>query len=203
MSLVLNGTTGIVSANIQDGTITGSDIAGTTIVGANIANGTITSTQLAQPFTLESAVPASGSSIFFNGIPSWAKKITLMLDSVSLAGTAFILVRLGTSSSVEATGYKSQLSITNVGSATANSTIGFICHYSEAAASSSGAMTISHMGNNLWVSSGTYAWLGGSNNSTIMSGGSKQLSGVLTRIQILSSTGLDTFDAGTFNIMYE
>jgi hypothetical protein len=46
MALALNGGTGIVSANIQDGTIVSADIAAGTILGSNIAAGTITADKL-------------------------------------------------------------------------------------------------------------------------------------------------------------
>jgi len=192
------GNSGFTTADIfsvnGSGAITGATISGATINSSILNGGSI---------TLGTAVAAtSGTSINYTGLPSWVKRVSVMFDGISISGNNYILVRLGTSSGYEATGYKSQLAITNTGSATANSTAGFIMHYNEAISTSSGTMTLSHMGNNLWTSSGTYSWTG-STNSTIMSGGSKQLGGVLDRIQILAANGTDTFDAGSVNIMYE
>jgi hypothetical protein len=172
-------------------------------VTTTLANGIVTPAKLSQPMTLMTGVAASTASVVYTGIPSWAKRITIMFYEISITGANHILVRLGTPSGFEQTGYKSQMTILNAGSSTAGSTIGFIMHWPEPNSFSNGTMTISHMGSNVWTSSGTYQWTG-SSNSTIVSGGSKVLTtGVLDRVQILSGNGSDTFDSGSVNVMYE
>ena len=206
MPLTLNGAGtigGLTAGGLPDDCIVAADIASNAVTTAKINDAAVTTAKLAQPLTLATAQNStSGTAINFTGIPNWVKRVSIMFDNVSISGNNYILVRLGTSSGYESTGYRSQMAITNTTSVSTNSTIGFIMHYPENASTSSGTMTLSHMGNNLWTSSGTYCWIG-STNSTIMSGGSKQLSGVLDRIQILAFNGTDTFDSGSINIMYE
>ena len=47
----------------------------------------------------------SGTAIDFTGIPSWVKRITVMLDGVSTNGTSIPLIQLGDSGGIETTGY--------------------------------------------------------------------------------------------------
>jgi hypothetical protein len=57
-----------------------------------------------QRITQGTAVTCAGqTSIDFTGIPSWAKKITLMLNGVSTSGTSIIQVQLGDSGGIENT----------------------------------------------------------------------------------------------------
>ena len=52
------------------------------------ADGSITPAKLSQPFTSGTAVTStSGTAIDFTGIPSWVKRITVMLNGVSTSGT--------------------------------------------------------------------------------------------------------------------
>ena len=200
MSLVLNGTTGIVSANIQDGTITGSDIAGTTIVAANIANGTITPTQLARPLTLGTSVSVSGTSVDFTGLPNWLNKVTVILNGVSSSGSSLMQVQIG-SGSITTTGYNSGAWTSN----TANSgliTSGFVLSgVNNTAAIYYGSLFLVRQTNNIWVESHS---LGGPVASyQSVGGGSVSLGGILDRLRLTTVNGTDTFDAGTVNIMYE
>ena len=169
------------------------------------SNGTSSapSWQLVSAITSGTAVAStSGTAIDFTGIPSWAKRITVMFNEVSISGTANILIRLGTSGGFESSGYESQTAVVNTASNTANSTAGFIIYGNLAAKELSGIMTISNLSGNIWTASGTFSSLGGT-NSVAISGGKKQTSSVLDRIQILASNGTDTFDLGSINIMYE
>jgi len=181
------------SGVITGSTFSGATISGSTITSSTVDGGTITSAT-AQAST-------SGTAIDFTGIPSWVKRVTVMLNEVSLSSTSHILIQLGISSGIENTSYKSQSSVINTAVATINSTSGFVVYAASGAASASGSMAISSMTGNLWASAGGYAHLG-TTASAIVSGGVKQLGGVLDRIRI-TSTGADTFDAGSINIMYE
>lgn len=181
-------------------------------VTTTLANGIVTPAKLSQPMTQRTQVtaPTASSLIQYTGIPSWVKRITLMFRGISINGNNHILVLVGTSTNLYLlSGYSSQLSITNTGSSTAASTSGFIMHWPEANSASHGTMTLSYLGNNgsgdIWTSSGTFAWHGGSTASTIFSGGSVQLpSGTtLDRVAINSANGSDYFDAGSVNIIYE
>ena len=47
----------------------------------------------------------SGTAILFTGIPSWAKRVTVMLSGISTNGTSIPQIQLGTSSGPTTTGY--------------------------------------------------------------------------------------------------
>ena len=139
------------------------------------------------------------TSVDFTGIPSWVKRITVMFSAVSGNGTSAFLIQLGDSGGIEATGYVSSAS-SNASAAT--STTGFIVTgVVVAATSQNGAVVLSRIDTNSWVSQGS---LGFSNASSVnVSGGSKTLSDTLTQIRITTVNGTDQFDAGVVNISYE
>lgn len=166
------------------------------------ASGAVTLTNGGAITLAAAQATTSGTSVDFTGIPSWAKRITVMFNEVSISGASHLLIRLGTSGGFESSGYESQTAVVNTASNTANSTAGFIIYGNLAAKELSGIMTISNLSGNIWTASGTFSSLGGTNSVSI-SGGKKQTSSVLDRIQILASNGTDTFDLGSINIMYE
>jgi hypothetical protein len=145
----------------------------------------------------------SGTAVNFTSIPAWAKKITLSFAGVSISGTNDILIRLGDSGGLEATGYLSSSSLSGTSSvATINSTTDFRVTSGANAAIWHGSVTFTLLdsGTNHWVASGAFAR---SDAERVLSvAGSKALSGALDRVGVLPS-GADTFDAGSINIQYE
>ena len=189
------------------GTITGISAGGLPddcITTAEIAGSAVTTAKLAQPFTLGTAVAAtSGTAIDFTGIPSWTKRITLIINGFSTSGASGYLVRLGTSSGVASTGYNSISVFTGAATGGASSMSGFLLNSGGGANLTYGHVTITKISGNIWVSSvsagitdgvGNYVWLGGGNIS---------LSSDLDRLRLTTVNGTDTFDAGLINIMYE
>lgn len=146
----------------------------------------------------------SGIAIDFTSIPPWAKRVTLMINNISTTGTNVIGFQLG-AGSVDATStYGGACSTINAANATnivANTTMGTFVASVVASVFYSGRITLSHMGSNLWVWDGVVN-PNGANNSFFLSG-TKSLSGALDRVRFTTSTGVDTFDNGSFNIMYE
>lgn len=142
---------------------------------------------------------ASGTAVDVTGIPSWAQRVTVLLDGVSLSGTASILIQLGTSSGIETSSYagsgRRSTSMTS-------STAGFIVLTSAATQAPSGALVLYLMNasTNKWVANGNFA---GSDSNNYDTAGVKSLAAALDRIRVTSSNGTDTFDAGTINIMWE
>lgn len=139
----------------------------------------------------------AGTSIDFTGIPSWVKRITVTTNGVSKNSTGSLLFQIGTSSGIENTGYTS--AGTNfVGNVT--STAGFIVADGAAAYANYGHLVLTNVSGNVWVAS-----FAGSIGSTIflLGSGTKTLSGVLDRVRMTTSSGTDTFDAGSVNILYE
>lgn len=145
----------------------------------------------------------SGTSIDFTGIPSWAKRITVMFNGVSAtSATPFGLVQLG-SGSVTNSGYASTIVTTLSGSSVATSfTAGFgFFNFAAATDTVSGTVVLTSLGSNVWVASGTLTQVGAARG--VMTAGNITLSGALDRVRITTSDGTTTFDAGSINIMYE
>lgn len=159
--------------------------------------------------TLNGAVPSpvlgtaisatSGTAIDFTGIPSWAKRVTVMFNQVSTSGTSNLLVQVG-SGSLTTSAY---LSSSASGATTVASAAGFVATVSIAAASAViGHMVLTNITGNVWVSSHTI----GANSANITSSGggaTPVLSGALDRIRVTTVNGTDTFDSGFINIMWE
>jgi hypothetical protein len=149
------------------------------------------------------AVSASGTSVDFTGIPSWAKKITVMLSGVSTNGTSIPQVQLGDAGGIETTGYSATaVGITGVGTSANSFTAGFglIAASHLATHTYFGFVQFNLIGSNNWTAVGNLAipTVAG----TMVAGG-KTLSDTLTQVRITTVNGTDTFDAGTINIMYE
>lgn len=142
----------------------------------------------------------SGTQFDFTGLPTGLNEIVVSFDGVSLSGTDHLLVQLGTSGGVDATGYVSTSALVFAGAAiqSANSTTGFVLFIGDAARSFSGQLIIRRMSGNKWTQSHTNVH---SATSVITGAGIKTLSGEIDRIRILA-TGANTFDAGSVNISY-
>ena len=146
----------------------------------------------------------SGTSIDFTGIPSWAKRITVMFNGVSTSGTSPVQIQLGDSGGVETTGYAGtatyHITATNAGAMSS----GFLVEPSpnaSAAGVRNGQAVFSLLGGNTWV---FLSGMGRSDNGSITLGfGSKTISDTLTQVRITTVNGTDTFDDGSINILYE
>lgn len=137
----------------------------------------------------------SGTSIDFTSIPSWVKRITVMLNGVSTSGTARVQVQLGTSGGFVTTGYASYTS-----DAGSTSTTGLIVGGASASDTRVGAITILQQDANKWVASGV---TNSSTSSGYLNVGNITLAAALDRVRITTTNGTDTFDAGSVNILYE
>lgn len=147
----------------------------------------------------------SGTSIDFTGIPSWAKRITVMLSGVSTSGTSNWLIQLGTASGVENTGY---LSVGTFLGATVNGTnytAGFGLVINGATHVMQGQIILSLLSSstNTWTCLGSLAGSGGGAGYIYSTSGAKSLTTTLDRVRLTTVNGTDTFDAGSVNIMYE
>lgn len=152
--------------------------------------------------TLGTAVAStSGTSIDFTGLPSWIKRITVMLSGVSTNSTSNFLFQIG-SGSVTTSGYASRATyFQSTALSGGNSTAGFIAGNFGAANTQSGAITLTLLASNTWVATGYLA--DSSSNATSIGGTSSALGGALDRVRITTVGGTDTFDAGSVNILYE
>ena len=153
-----------------------------------------------------SQASTSGTSIDFTSIPSWVKRITVMLNGVSTNGSSQLQIQIG-NGSFSTSGYASGASYAgSAGQFTPSLiTTGLILEPTGGCGASAvryGSGFISLIGSNTWVSQtnvyGTIALCTSSG-----SGVSPALGGSLDRVRITTVNGTDTFDAGSINILYE
>ena len=201
MAVTLNAstTTGLVQSadtsgeiNLQSNGTTKLSVLSTGVSGV-ITQGTV-------------ATSTSGTSIDFLTIPSWVKRITVMLSGVSTSSTSILLVQLGDSGGVENTGYVSQAgTVFNTNNTTRGSSFttgfGLYGQTSDATYTFTGVLIIFNITGTTFLASGSS--LESTNVSVSTLSGSKTLSGTLDRVRITTVNGTDTFDAGTINILYE
>ena len=145
----------------------------------------------------------SGTSIDFTGLPSWVKRITVMFDGVSTNGVSNMQIQLGTSSGVQTTGYNCIYSYNGPSNSGGAVTTGFPIFQNNAADTKQGHAIFVLLNNNVWVGNGNFGNLGGQPGYSMLTAGSKSLGGTLDRVRITTTSGTDTFDAGSINILYE
>jgi hypothetical protein len=148
----------------------------------------------------------SGTSINFNSIPSWVKRVTCILSSVQVSGASTILVQLGTSGGVVTSGYTNtagSINTTNNTTRGAASTSGILTYGGGSASAYvfSGSIVFVTLGSNIWIASGTTN--NSFNNDSTTTAGRVSLGGTLDRVRFFTTNGTDTFTAGSVNIMYE
>jgi hypothetical protein len=196
MPITINGTgtvAGITAGGLPDGCV----------VAADIADANVTPAKLSQPLTLAtSQATTSGANVDFTDIPSWARRITVILNGASLNGSAHLLIQIG-AGSITSSGYISGSNYLTGGTATgfANSGAGIVLITGSTANAVTGSVVFTLQTGNTWVAAGTYVF----DNLTTTNGftaGKVTLSGALDRLRI-TNTATDTFDAGSVNIMYE
>jgi len=146
----------------------------------------------------------SGTSIDFTSIPSWVKRITIMLQGVSTASTGAVVFRIGTGGTPTTTGYTSV--VTNAFSPnavnTATNTTGFFLGGADPSYVYNGIIVITNLTGNTWCCFGVIGNVV-TTPYTAQMAGSVTLAGVLNMFRMTTTGGTDTFDAGSVNIMYE
>jgi hypothetical protein len=151
--------------------------------------------------TLATAQSASGTAVNFTSIPSWAKRITVMLSGVSTSGSSNIQIQLGNVTFVTS-GYASS---NTAGGNTVNTTSATTGHLLATSVGQTmlfnGHAVFTNISSNLWVGSSNI--LSTFNLSFSVGASNITLSSTLDRIRITTVNGTDTFDAGTINISYE
>jgi hypothetical protein len=180
-TLTTSGITGNLIGNVT-GDVTGN------VTGSLTSGGSL---------TLATEQAASGTSVDFTGIPSWAKRITVMFKGVSTNGSSPVMVRLGTASGIVTSGY--------LGSANEQS---FTDGFTDAITGGSpllrhGMHIITLIESSSWVSTVAMGASGISAPSNIIGGFSVNISGTLDKLRVTTQNGTDTFDAGIINISFE
>ena len=187
------------------------DTSGTVSIAAPAIAGSNTLTLLAATATnsvntLGTAVATtSGTSIDFTGLPSWIKRIIIMLQGVSTNSSAGLRIQIG-AGSVQTSAYLGAATTTPAGSATSgnNFSSGFdVTPGAQSAASvHDGIITLVALNSsNIWMMSSSI----GREDAVAAAYGAGKVtaSGTLDRVRITTTNGTDTFDAGSVNILYE
>jgi hypothetical protein len=154
------------------------------------------------PLISGTAQAASGPTVSFTGIPSWAKRITVLLSAITTVASGTPAIRAG-AGSYEATGYESINS--NIQTSTAASSASVNTSWDLVTAGNS---TYTYTGNIVItkVTGTTYTICSQLRFNTTLSTfttGYKTFSGNISQLQLCMSTGTDTFNGGTINVMYE
>jgi hypothetical protein len=155
-------------------------------------------------FSGTAVASTSGTSIDFTGIPAGVKRITVMCNGISKSSSANFLFQLGDSGGIETTGYVGNGIATTAGPTVVNvsSTAGFpMAGDAVGTALVYGSIVFTLLGSNAWIANGLMTTGNGIYNTSIS--GSKTLSDTLDRVRITTTSGTDTFDAGSINILYE
>jgi hypothetical protein len=215
MAVTINGSTGITTNGISD--TTGTDalnnvtVAGTlAVTGNSTFTGTITgsSTVAGATGTLYPLVSGtvqattSGTSITFTGIPSWVKRITVMIAGVSTAATSNYLIQLVTGGGTVSSGYNSGANGGTSGIATATATNGFLVSGTlNANDIQGGVVTICNVTSNIWCYSSVLNTA--SSTGRFQSAGGNVNAGAAVTGLIFTTVAGSTFTAGNVNILYE
>jgi len=158
---------------------------------------------------LSSANTGSGASSYtFSSIPAGVKEVTFWLNSVRSAGSAGMIIQLGTSGGLVTSGYKPNQSGTNQGTTqsaallnASNYDEGF--GYSMETQTYHGFITFTRVSSsgNTWVMNGQIGSGSNSNliyNRTLQGVGLKALSGELTQVRFKTTN--NTFTSGTIQM---
>lgn len=183
--------------------------SGTTQTAGNNSTKLATTEYVDRKFTGGTAVATtSGTAIDFTGIPSWAKRITVLFNQVGISNSDKILLRVG-SGSIVTSGYTSACSALysagdGVGNGIGTNTTGFLFDTNDGAFALSGSVEIFNLSGNLYVSNGSIGSVSGSATPmNQLQTGTITLSGALDRIRLTTVSGTAVFDSGSINIMYE
>ena len=204
MPITINGSTGISGVDGSAGTpaLIGSDADTGLVFAAGRVQASLNGTAANVGLVLGTAVATtSGTAIDITGIPSWARRITVMFGFVSTNGSSIFLLQVG-SGSVQTTGYSGTIW---TDASAGQFTTGFpVFSPVSAANNAAGIVQLVLMGTNIWAQSGNLVF-GNIQSTGWSSAGCLQstLSGALDRIRLTTVNGTDAFDGGSINILYE
>jgi hypothetical protein len=206
----ISGTTMDVTVAPSIGTIQVGQVITGTGVSANTrieALGTGTGGTGTYTVSVSQAVASttiSTNGFEYQGIPSWVNRITVMFDAVTLSGTDSILVQLGDSGGIEATGYAGGGTRITTLNAVAGAvfTTGFGFNNNIASVGYSGTLVLTQIGGVTQRNFTAMGMISGSSDAVCSCSGRKTTSTTLDRVRITVS-GTNTFLAGSVNIMWE
>jgi hypothetical protein len=144
---------------------------------------------------------SGGTVIIHDGIPTWAKRVTILYSGLSTNGTNPIVIQAG-SGTFKTTGY---LGAAAVVEGATGYTVGFGIGNSNVSNADlhhgTIVLNLLNVSTNTWIASGTAAR--SDSVEAGFTGGAVSLAGVLDRIRFTTVGGTDLFDAGVTNILWE
>ena len=201
--------TGVISTTtLTASAVTGTIAVGQVITGTGVTAGTVITAFVsgtpggAGTYTVSVSQTVSSTTITIVGlnflsIPSWVKRVTVMLNVVSTNGSSQPILRIGPSGGVETSGYLGS-------TGTTANTVGIaLCDGFSSGGAINGAivLTLLNSSTNLFAIAGS---TGRSDTAaSVAIGGSKALAGVLSQLSLTTTGGVDTFDDGSINILFE
>lgn len=188
-----------ISVTNGDGVSGNPTIANSGVLSVNGSSGAVTLP--AGGTWLATATISGGTSYNLSGWAASSRVITLIINNVSLSGSALLKVRLGAASSPQSSGYQYVVMRTAAGSTAGNIwTDGITINTSGSTQVVCAIITMYNITGNTWVIAHNGAFTTGTLTTT--GSGNVTLSGTLDIIQITSSS-TDTIDSGTASIIYQ
>lgn len=192
MSVTISGSTGVSLCDTNS------------VPTAAIQSQAATPAKLSQPLTAGTVQnTTSGTSVSFTSIPSWVKRITLLLVGVSLSGTSQPRIRIGTGGTPTTSGYTGITAAHVTGTTISSLASGFDVQSTFATATNTftGRVQLTLQTGNVWVCDAALAV--GSSVGWAEIIGTVTLAGTLDNVSLTTVNGTDTFDSGSVNILYE
>lgn len=150
------------------------------------------------------------TNVDFTSIPSWAKRVTVMLNAISLSSVTpdfYLQLGYGATPTFENTNYiANSAQINSAGSTGFNGNITtafLICRAMSLVADTiSGVVVLTNVSGNIWTMMGNNSR--NASQAVTYAAGVKTISGgALSAVRVLHSGTTETFDAGSINILYE
>ena len=203
ITAIANGGTGATTATAALAALLPSQ--GGNVGKSLVTDGTAATWSNVSGITNSTAVAStSGTAIDFTGIPSTAKRVTVMFNGVSTNGTSAHQVQVG-SGSFSTSGYLTSCGAINASTVgQAGSTTGVVVSSGLPAVNTfSGMLVLTLLGSNQWVASGNSQYNLAAGAIFMSAGYTPALGGNLDRVRITTVGGANTFDAGSINISWE
>ena len=146
--------------------------------------------------------PVSTSTIVtFTGIPSWAKRVTVMLNSIQMTGGSNKRFQLGTGAGLVGAGYLGSSSQFLGGGIQLSGGADLFFISAGDIIQGNIVFTLLNPSTNVWSFTGTF----GLSSSVFLCliGGTIPLGNTLTQVAFTSSSGTEQFTNGSINILYE
>jgi hypothetical protein len=208
--------TSIINASTTAGVIITPDTSGNLAfqsAGSNVAaiqsNGMTINTYTPSTTLITSGTAittTSGTAATFTGIPSWVKRITVILNGISTGGSQYIALQIGSGGTLQGSGYSGNIGITtSAAGASCNSMTSsnfYIVNKYNASDVISGNCVLTLVSGNTWILSSVTAGINSAQYRADFAAGTVTLSGALNILSITDTTG-SSFSSGSINILYE